>query len=168
MRNPGREVTHPPGQMAEAHGRPEGSLDQRGTIGLMPDLEAVGDLLEFDLELAGRHQGPILIIASPPENTRRENDQVQTSSGRDMHRSRSRMRQRRHPEWTQPDRTAATGGAERGRNIPRNRRGLAGRRLSGTVPDERHRYAIRRPGDDRRSGRRRRRRLGARYRQDRR
>ena len=34
----------------------------------MPDLEAVRDLLEFELELAGK-QGPIPIITSPPEKT---------------------------------------------------------------------------------------------------
>ena len=44
-------------------------MTERGAINLMPDLEAVGDLLEFDLELAGRHQGPIPIITSPPEKT---------------------------------------------------------------------------------------------------
>ena len=35
----------------------------------MPDLEVVRDLLEFDLELAGSHQGPIPVITSPPEKT---------------------------------------------------------------------------------------------------
>ena len=40
-----------------------------GLSRLMPDLEAVRDLLEFDLELAGSHQGPIPIITSPPEKT---------------------------------------------------------------------------------------------------
>ena len=34
----------------------------------MPDLEAVRDLLEVNLELAGK-QGPIPIITSPPEKT---------------------------------------------------------------------------------------------------
>ena len=35
----------------------------------MPDLEVVHDLLEFDLEQTGSHQGPIPILTSPPEKT---------------------------------------------------------------------------------------------------
>ena len=35
----------------------------------MPDLEVVHDLLEFDLEQTGGHQGPIPILTSPPEKT---------------------------------------------------------------------------------------------------
>ena len=35
----------------------------------MPDLEVIHDLLEFDLEQAGSHPGPIPILTSPPEKT---------------------------------------------------------------------------------------------------